>query len=125
MDALEDVLADYQSTRLQWKLAAISMTILAYEYFLTFPYEVERFWPRRLKNSFYFFNERDEYDGTGFHRTRSCSFNWSSFLFFSNRYIALFGHFPVMVELFWRTRGGDLDDVKVNSSLPPKLPPLI
>ncbi|TFK41785.1 hypothetical protein BDQ12DRAFT_720597 [Crucibulum laeve] len=57
-------------------VSLISITILAYEYYLTFVYEVERFWIPRV-------------------------INLASFFFCLNRYLVLFGHIPVMLEYFW------------------------
>jgi hypothetical protein len=51
--------------------------LLVYDYSLTFGYEIERFWEKRL-----------------YHRP-----SWSSFLFFANRYLALLGYIPIALEL--------------------------
>ena len=51
--------------------------ILLYDYCLTFVAEVERCWSARL--------------------------NWALALFYLNRYLALFGHVPVMIKYFWST----------------------
>lgn len=37
-----------------------------------------------------------------------CRFTWASLFFFVNRYLALFGHIPVMLEYFWRIDDQDL-----------------
>jgi len=34
----------------------------------------------------------------------SRAFSWASFFFYANRYLALFGHVPVIVQYFWTTR---------------------
>ncbi|KAJ3563058.1 hypothetical protein NP233_g9186 [Leucocoprinus birnbaumii] len=41
--------ADYESLQVNWILSIVSMTLIIYDYLLTFNDEVERFWPRRLK----------------------------------------------------------------------------
>lgn len=61
----------------------ISFSILYYDYLLTLPLEIDRFW---------------------FNRQASCS--WASFLFFLNRYVSLFGHIPIAMEYLWT---GNLD----------------
>lgn len=66
--------------------------ILIYEYFLTFVYEVQRFW-------------------------RVGRLNWASGLFYANRYLALFGHIPVMIEYFWSSTNPSKPQVSFISSL--------
>jgi hypothetical protein len=68
---------------------------------------VERFWPSWSKKLF-------GYDDTA---TRYRGFTWPSFFFFSNRYIALFGHIPVILQYFWSTQSGDLDEIKASGPL--------
>jgi len=64
--------------------------ILLYDYCLTFDTEVERCWGARL--------------------------NWALALFYLNRYLVLFGHVPVMMELFWST--SDPHKLEVSFSRP-------
>ncbi|EJF59252.1 hypothetical protein DICSQDRAFT_65360, partial [Dichomitus squalens LYAD-421 SS1] len=52
----------------------LNKALLYYEYVLTLPLEVERYW----------------------HSAWSCA----SVLFFLNRYLTIFGHIPVVVEFF-------------------------
>jgi len=54
-----------------------AFTILYYDYFLTLPMEVERFWPQK-------------------------TFSWAVLLFYLNRYMSLLGHIPVIFEFFWQ-----------------------
>ncbi|KAF9446630.1 hypothetical protein P691DRAFT_732875 [Macrolepiota fuliginosa MF-IS2] len=112
--------ADYESLQLNWTLAAISFTLLIYEYLLTFVDEVERFWPWWLKAFFNFqlqsisrdsenSNNRDgveaeEADTGG----RGCDLSCASVLFFLNRYLTIAGHVPVMWEYFWRITKEDI-----------------
>jgi len=49
--------------------------ILYYDYFLTLPLEIERFWPQR-------------------------TFSWASFFFYVNRYMALLGQIPIIISFF-------------------------
>jgi hypothetical protein len=49
--------------------------ILYYDYFLTLPMEIERFWPQR-------------------------TFSWALFLFYLNRYLALLGEIPIIILYF-------------------------
>ncbi|TFK49497.1 hypothetical protein OE88DRAFT_1663120 [Heliocybe sulcata] len=51
-----------------------SLSILYYDYALTFRIEIDRFWIPR--------------------------FTWASFLFYLNRYLGIFGHIPVALQLF-------------------------
>ncbi|TFY52196.1 hypothetical protein EVG20_g10661 [Dentipellis fragilis] len=62
--------------QVNYYLSLIYFTILYYDYLVTFSAEVEYFWlqPRRL--------------------------NWPSALFFVNRYGALLGHIPFVIEVF-------------------------
>ncbi|KAF7761913.1 hypothetical protein Agabi119p4_9905 [Agaricus bisporus var. burnettii] len=75
--------ADYESSYINWSLAVISFTVLIYEYLLTFIYEVERFWPLRLKNCFeprrFTFDSENSLGRDG---TSPC-FTWASILFFN------------------------------------------
>lgn len=57
----------------------VSFVILYYDYALTLPAEVERFWSSR-------------------------SLSWASSLFYVNRYLSLFGHIPVMIQYYWDSR---------------------
>ncbi|EPQ53547.1 hypothetical protein GLOTRDRAFT_139744 [Gloeophyllum trabeum ATCC 11539] len=55
-------------------LSLIAFAVLYYDYTLTFGIEVDRFWAPR--------------------------FSWASFLFYLNRYLGIFGHIPVILQLF-------------------------
>ncbi|TBU31207.1 hypothetical protein BD311DRAFT_752855 [Dichomitus squalens] len=72
MDVVPDVA--YQARFLNRILSSVAFSLLYYEYVLTFPLEVERYW----------------------HSAWSCA----SVLFFLNRYLSIFGHIPVIVEFF-------------------------
>ncbi|KAJ3768974.1 hypothetical protein FB446DRAFT_621425, partial [Lentinula raphanica] len=50
--------------------------ILVYEYLLTLDIEIQRFWKRDMKRL-------------------------ASVLFFVNRYLSLFGNFPLVLFFFW------------------------
>jgi len=56
-------------------LALIAFTVLYYDFFLTFPLEISRYWGTRL--------------------------SWPTFLFYFNRYGSVLGTVPVVVEFFW------------------------
>jgi hypothetical protein len=80
--------------------------LLIHEYILTFVNEVERFWPKWLRNFFDFkinlhespnYRERDEIMGND-----KNGFTWASLFFLLNRYLSIFGHIPVMIQYFWR-----------------------
>jgi len=66
------------------------VAILVYDYCLTFVAEVERCWSFRL--------------------------NWALALFYLNRYLALFGHVPIVVQYFWST--SDPNKLEVSFSQP-------
>ncbi|KDR69620.1 hypothetical protein GALMADRAFT_145353 [Galerina marginata CBS 339.88] len=70
---------------------ASSLIILYYEYLLTFPEELARYWIGR----------------------RKASLAW--FLFCLNRYFAFLGHIPLLIKLFWHT--SDSRHIQVNVSL--------
>ncbi|KDR69618.1 hypothetical protein GALMADRAFT_145351 [Galerina marginata CBS 339.88] len=70
---------------------ASSLIILYYDYLLTFPEELARYWIGR----------------------RKASLAW--FLFSLNRYFALLGHIPILIKLFWRS--SDSRHIQVNVSL--------
>ncbi|KAI9068857.1 hypothetical protein FKP32DRAFT_1560931 [Trametes sanguinea] len=55
-------------------LSSLAFAILYYDFVLTIPQEIERFWTRKL--------------------------SWPSFLFFLNRYLSVIGHIPVIIEFF-------------------------
>ncbi|KZT28161.1 hypothetical protein NEOLEDRAFT_1176305 [Neolentinus lepideus HHB14362 ss-1] len=55
-------------------LGLVAFSILYYDYALTIGIEVDRFWSPR--------------------------WNWASFLFYLNRYLGIFGHIPVALQLF-------------------------
>jgi hypothetical protein len=61
--------------------------ILLCEYCLTFVAEVERCWGRRL--------------------------NWALGFFYLNRYLALFGHIPIMLEYFLSTSNPNKAEVSI------------
>ena len=56
----------------------ITLAILYYDHALTLPAEIQRFWIRG-------------------------SLTWPTLLFFVNRYLAFFGHFPVILQTFWNS----------------------
>ncbi|ESK87060.1 hypothetical protein Moror_11941 [Moniliophthora roreri MCA 2997] len=58
-------------------LNLISFTLIYYEYFITLEIEVERYWAHWR------------------------TFSLASTIFFLNRYVAVFGHVPVIVQYFW------------------------
>ncbi|KIM38066.1 hypothetical protein M413DRAFT_30470 [Hebeloma cylindrosporum] len=55
----------------------VSLSILLYDYFLTFVAEVESCWIAQL--------------------------SWGLGFFYMNRYLVVFGHVPIMLEFFWST----------------------
>jgi len=57
----------------------VSFVILYYDYALTLPDEIQRFWATR-------------------------SITWASAFFYLSRYITLLGHIPVMVQYYWDSR---------------------
>ncbi|KAJ7881569.1 hypothetical protein B0H14DRAFT_2704969 [Mycena olivaceomarginata] len=59
-------------------LAAASFTLLFYDYFLTFEWEVSRYWARP-------------------------NLSWATIFFFLNRYGTLLGNIPVVIQNFWTT----------------------
>ena len=56
----------------------ITLVILYYDHALTLPAEIQRFWMRDL-------------------------LTWPTILFLVNRYLAFFGHFPVILQSFWNS----------------------
>ncbi|KAJ7484802.1 hypothetical protein B0H11DRAFT_2018781 [Mycena galericulata] len=58
-------------------LGAIAFTLLFYDYFLTFEWEISRYWSSKI--------------------------TWPTFLFFLNRYGTLLGNIPVVIQTFWTT----------------------
>ncbi|PPQ91013.1 hypothetical protein CVT25_013938, partial [Psilocybe cyanescens] len=60
--------------------------ILYYDYLLTLPREIDRFWASRR-------------------------ITWASSLFYLNRYLSLLGHGPVIFQYFWRSSDPDRLDV--------------
>ncbi|KAJ7436695.1 hypothetical protein FB451DRAFT_1307041 [Mycena latifolia] len=58
-------------------LNLVAFTLLFYEYFLTLDWEVSRYW--------------------------AVEFKWPNLLFFANRYGALLGNIPVVIQFFWTT----------------------
>lgn len=53
-----------------------TLAILYYDYFMTLPMEIERFWFIRKSS-------------------------WATFLFFANRYLAVLGYLPVILQITW------------------------
>jgi hypothetical protein len=72
----------YSTVKTSYVISAI--TILFYDYALTLPLEVDRFWNRKR-------------------------LSWVSALFYVNRYTSLLAHIPVIAEYFWGSYEG-LDD---------------
>ncbi|KAG5728803.1 hypothetical protein E4T56_gene6226, partial [Termitomyces sp. T112] len=60
----------------------VSFTLLYYDYALTLPAEIDRFWSTR-------------------------SLSWTSTFFYLNRYLSLFGHIPAIVRDFWMPVSSD------------------
>ncbi|KAI0752133.1 hypothetical protein C8Q74DRAFT_1373916 [Fomes fomentarius] len=56
-------------------ISAVSFAILYYDFVLTIPQEVDRYWKRRL--------------------------SWGSALFFLNRYSSVLSHIPIIYEYYW------------------------
>ncbi|KAK0219841.1 hypothetical protein IW262DRAFT_1460958 [Armillaria fumosa] len=67
---------EYQDLNVNYYFSLVALSILYYDYALTFGLEVSRFWIHR-------------------------GFSWAAFLFYLNRYLGIFGHIPVAVEYFW------------------------
>ncbi|KJA21530.1 hypothetical protein HYPSUDRAFT_67659 [Hypholoma sublateritium FD-334 SS-4] len=76
--ASDVTLTDLMSMQVNQYFTLISITLVVYDYYLTFAEEVDRFW-------------------------MGGPLNWASGLFYLNRYVVLVGHIPVMVEFFWKT----------------------
>ena len=68
------------------------LALLYYEYIITFEAEVSRIWA-------------------------TCRFNTPTVIFFLNRYVAIFGHIPIVLEFFWTTSETDLKG-KVSRTVP-------
>ncbi|KAG6906223.1 hypothetical protein DXG01_015133 [Tephrocybe rancida] len=64
----------------------VSFTILYYDYALTLPAEIDRFWSTR-------------------------TISWVSGFYYLNRYLTLFGHIPVVVQNYWAFEGPSLVQV--------------
>ncbi|KAF8067939.1 hypothetical protein FPV67DRAFT_1165893 [Lyophyllum atratum] len=75
--------SDIQNINVNYYLSLISFTLLVHEYTLTFPAEVQRFWPIASRPT------------------------WAVGIFFINRYLTLLGHIPVMFEYFWYSMSPD------------------
>jgi len=75
--ASDVTLAELKSLNADYYLSLVSFSILLYDYCLTFVAEVERCWMGKL--------------------------NWGTGFFYLNRYLTLFGHVPIMMEVFWST----------------------
>ncbi|KAK0489519.1 hypothetical protein EDD18DRAFT_1359413 [Armillaria luteobubalina] len=67
---------EYQDLNVNYYFSLVALSILYYDYALTFGLEVSRFWVHR-------------------------GFSWAAFFFYLNRYLGIFGHIPVAVEYFW------------------------
>ncbi|SJL11461.1 uncharacterized protein ARMOST_14865 [Armillaria ostoyae] len=67
---------EYQDLNVNYYFSLVALSILYYDYALTFGLEVSRFWVHR-------------------------GFSWAAFFFYLNRYLGIFGHVPVVVEYFW------------------------
>lgn len=67
---------EYQDLNVNYYFSLVALSILYYDYALTFDLEVSRFWIHRR-------------------------FSWAAFFFYLNRYLGIFGHVPVVVEYFW------------------------
>ncbi|KAF9525426.1 hypothetical protein CPB83DRAFT_859539 [Crepidotus variabilis] len=67
---------DFKTRNYKYYIGLISITILYYDYYLTFAMEIDRMWSRG-------------------------GFSLAMTLFYVNRYVNIFGHIPVMVEYFW------------------------
>ncbi|KAF8055681.1 hypothetical protein FPV67DRAFT_804090 [Lyophyllum atratum] len=63
----------------------IFLVILYYDYTLTLPAEVQRFWSSPL--------------------------SWAPSFFYVNRYLALFGHIPVMIQYYWDSRHSNTEEM--------------
>ncbi|KAG6873264.1 hypothetical protein C0995_001038 [Termitomyces sp. Mi166 len=76
--------------------------LLYYDYALTLPYEIDRFWSTR-------------------------SLSWTSTFFYLNRYLSVFGHVPAIVRDFWVPDSPDgvkmvsVPDVNINIFILQKL----
>ncbi|KAF8994455.1 hypothetical protein BDQ17DRAFT_1366787 [Cyathus striatus] len=70
------------SVEFQVYVMVLLIVILFYDYFLTLPEEVERFW-----------------------KTKRIS--WASTFFYLNRYLSLLGHIPVAFQIFWESRASE------------------
>lgn len=76
----------------------IRSALVFHEYFLTIVPEIERFWPKRLRN---FFISEDCSDNHGPESRKDNNFTLASFLFFLNRYFTVAAHIPIVVRLFF------------------------
>ncbi|KAJ7239725.1 hypothetical protein C8J57DRAFT_1372487 [Mycena rebaudengoi] len=65
-------------SQIQTELSVILPPLLFYDYFLTFEWEVSRYWARP-------------------------NLSWATILFFLNRYGTLLGNIPVVLQYFWTT----------------------
>jgi len=82
--------------RLSLTTPIIWAATLLYDYCLTFVAEVERCWVVRR-------------------------FSWGLGFFYLNRYLALFGHIPIMMEYFWTTSNSNTVEVSILLHKIPKL----
>jgi len=74
---------DFADINLNYYLALVGFTVLCYDYVLTLGMEMSRFWS-------------------------PLQFSWGTVIFLLNRYVALFGHVPVMVEIFLQHHTDDV-----------------
>ncbi|KAI0790370.1 hypothetical protein C8Q75DRAFT_806301 [Abortiporus biennis] len=87
-----------ENTRIQLNvnlyLSCISFTILYYDYILTLPTEINLYWQPILST----IGLRSNLLTSG---RRDLKFSLLTALFFITRYLAIFGHIPVGIEVFW------------------------
>ncbi|KAK0203923.1 hypothetical protein DFS33DRAFT_1384198 [Desarmillaria ectypa] len=67
---------EYEDLNVNYYFSLVALSILYYDYALTFGLEVSRFWVHR-------------------------GFSWAAFFFYLNRYLGIFGHVAVAMEYFW------------------------
>ncbi|KAK0473746.1 hypothetical protein IW261DRAFT_675606 [Armillaria novae-zelandiae] len=82
---------EYQDLNVNYYVSLVALSILYYDYALTFGLEVSRFWVHR-------------------------GFSWAAFFFYLNRYLGIFGHIPVVVENFWTGSPSNKDQMSVVSA---------
>ncbi|KDQ60376.1 hypothetical protein JAAARDRAFT_32772 [Jaapia argillacea MUCL 33604] len=74
MDEVESIATQLN---VNYYFSLVAFVVLYYDFILTFPSEIERFW--------------------------SGGFSWAALLFFINRYLSMLGHVPVILQTFWQT----------------------